>query len=154
MTDQKKQRGFMINGQYIKDLSFENPGAPRNLFTTEGKPSIDLAVDLKGQRLKEDSYELEMSISAKAVTDKEPLFIVELTYAGIFTLINTPPQEAESVLLVECPQLLFPFARRVIADVTRDGGFPPLMLEPMDFRSLYEARRKTMRDAPVPAAAN
>jgi len=146
------RQGFVINGQYIKDLSFENPQAPRSLFMADQKPSIDLSVDLKAQRLKDDSYELEMNIAAKAMGEKEPLFIVELAYGGIFTLMNTPPEKAEPLLLIECPQVLFPFARRVIADVTRDGGFPPLMLEPMDFRHLYEARQAN-KDAEKPAEA-
>ena len=155
MTEEKKgaQRGFVINGQYIKDLSFENPNAPRSLFAADVKPGIDLSVDLKAQRLKDDSYELEMHISAKAAAENDVLFVVELAYAGIFTLMNTPPEEAEPLLLIECPQVLFPFARRVVADVTRDGGFPPLMLEPMDFRHLYDSRKKA-EGAPAAEAVN
>jgi preprotein translocase subunit SecB len=149
----ENRQGFIINGQYIKDLSFENPQAPKSLFMTEQKPAIELAVDLKAQRLKDDSYELELNIAAKAMAEKEPIFVVELAYAGIFTLQNTPPEQAEPLLLIECPQVLFPFARRVIADVTRDGGFPPLMLEPMDFRHLYEAR-KASQAAPEAEVVN
>lgn len=128
---------FVVKGQYVKDLSFENPHAPGSLMLSNTKPAIDVNVDLKAQKLQENVYEMTLRISARAVADNNTLFLVELAYAGIFQLQNTPPERVESIILIDCPFVLFPFARRVIADVTRDGGFPPLMLDPIDFHSLY-----------------
>jgi preprotein translocase subunit SecB len=142
---------FSINGQYIRDLSFENPLAPRSLFGVQEKPTIDLAVDMKGQRLQDDSYELTLHILAKALHKEDVLFLVELVYAGVFTIPGVAPEAAEPILMSECPQVLFPFARRIIADITRDGGFPPLMLEPLDFHGLYQARKA---GAPKPETVN
>lgn len=134
---------FALRGQYIKDLSFENPRAPESLIGSEGKPSIEVNVDLKAQKLQESVYELVLHVTARAITDNKSLFLVDLSYAGIFAVANIPAEHVEQVLLVDGPFVLFPFARRVIADVTRDGGFPPLMLDPIDFASLYaqNARR-------------
>lgn len=134
-------QSFIVKGQYIKDLSFENPHAPQSLLATNNKPSIDVNVDLKAQKLQEDIYEMTLHISARAVLDGNTLFLVDLAYAGIFQITNIPPEHIEPLILVDCPFVLFPFARRVIADVTRDGGFPPLMLDPIDFHALYRQNR-------------
>lgn len=128
---------FTVKGQYVKDLSFENPHAPGSLMLSNTKPAIDVNVDLKAQKLQEHVYEMTLRISARAVADNNTLFLVELAYGGIFQLQNVPPERVESIILIDCPFVLFPFARRVIADVTRDGGFPPLMLDPIDFHALY-----------------
>lgn len=132
-----QNQSFAVKGQYIKDLSFENPGAPQSLMLTNVKPAIDVNVDLKAQKLQETVYEMTLHIAARAVADTNTLFLVELAYAGIFQLANIPADRVEPLLLIDCPFVLFPFARRVIADVTRDGGFPPLLLDPIDFHSLY-----------------
>lgn len=139
------ETGFQFNTHYLRDLSFENPQGPVGLFTQpKDKPSIDLNVDLKAQRLNDNSYELIMIIAAKAVADGKPLFLAEVQYAGIFTMLNEQAMEnAQYLLLAEAPYALFPYARRVISDVTRDGGFPPLMLDGVDFRSLYETRMQS-----------
>jgi preprotein translocase subunit SecB len=136
------QQSFVVKGQYIKDLSFENPHAPHSLMATNNKPSIDVNVDLKAQKLQEDIYEMTLNISARAVVDGNTLFLVDLAYAGIFQISNIAPEHIEPLILVDCPFVLFPFARRVIADVTRDGGFPPLMLDPIDFHALYRQNRE------------
>lgn len=130
-------QSFTVKGQYIKDLSFENPNAPQSLMMTNVKPGIDVNVDLKAQKLQEGMYEMTLHIAARAIADNNTLFLVDLAYSGIFHLVNIPADRIEAVLLIDCPFVLFPFARRVIADVTRDGGFPPLMLDPIDFHSLY-----------------
>lgn len=148
------QRAFAINGQYIKDLSFESPDAPRSLFSLKDKPAIDLQIDIKGQKLQEKTYEVAIQIGAKATAEGTTVFLVELEYAGIFTISDALAEDAlEPVLLVECPRVLFPFARRVVADVTRDGGFPPLMLDPIDFLSLYQARKGQAGDEAKAATA-
>jgi len=128
---------FTIKGQYIKDLSFENPHAPHSLTVVPQKPSISVNVELRGEKLQENTYEMTIHLSARATVENGTLFLVELAYAGIFELVNIPEDRLEILLWVDCPFVLFPFARRVIADITRDGGFPPLMLEPVDFHALY-----------------
>lgn len=135
-------QSFVVKGQYIKDLSFENPHAPQSLMTSNLRPSIDVNVDLKAQKLQENIYEMTLHIAARAVVDNNTMFLVDLAYAGIFQISGVPPEHVEPVVMVDCPFVLFPFARRVIADVTRDGGFPPLMLDPIDFHALYLQNRQ------------
>jgi preprotein translocase subunit SecB len=140
MTTQQPR--LQVNAQYIKDLSFENPNAPMSLSAPKKKPRIDVAVDIQANALQEQVFEVALRISAKASTEKDStIFLTELTYAGVFTLGNLNPADREMILMIYAPNMLFPFARRVIADVTRDGGFPPLMLEPIDFAGLYQQRK-------------
>lgn len=144
-------RSFVINGMYIRDLSFESPGAPATLFMLKEKPTIDLSIDIKGQKLDGDTYEVTLEIGAKAVLPEQNVFMIELSYSGVFTLQNTPEDQVEYALLVACPEAVFPYARRVVSDVTRDGGFPPLTLEPVDFKKLYSER---VANAPASETAN
>lgn len=132
---------FLVKGQYIKDLSFESPHAPQSLMGTTSRPTIDVSVDLRAATLPEDMYEMTLQLAARATADGNILFLVELAYAGIFQISNVPEDRIEQLIMIDCPFVLFPFARRVIADVTRDGGFPPLMLDPIDFHSLYMQNR-------------
>ena len=127
---------IQINAQYIKDLSFESPRAPM-VLQEQAQPAIEVSVDVKAHRLAEKSFEVVLSASADAKTDSGQVFLVELTYAGVFTLDGVNEQQVAQILLVECPRLLFPFARAIIADATRDGGFPPLMIQPVDFARLF-----------------
>ncbi len=143
---------FLVKGQYIKDLSFENPHAPHSLVAPDLKPAIDVNVDLKAQKLQDDLYEMTLHITTRAIVDEATLFLVDLSYSGIFQLGNIPENRIEPLLLIDCPFVLFPFARRVISDVTRDGGFPPLMLDPIDFHALYlQNRSKQDEQASVSA---
>lgn len=137
-----QSQNFVVKGQYIKDLSFENPHAPQSLFNTTAQPSIDVNVDLRAQKLQDDLYEMTLHIAARALDNGNTLFLVDLSYAGIFQINNVPAEHIEPVILVDCPFVLFPFARRVIADVSRDGGFPPLLLDPIDFHALYMQNRQ------------
>ena len=130
-------QSFVVKGQYIKDLSFENPHAPHSLMASNAKPAIEVNVDLKAQKLQDNFYEMTLQIAARATAEGNTLFLVDLAYAGIFEVVNIPEDRIEPLLLIDCPFVLFPFARRVISDVTRDGGFPPLMLDPIDFHNLY-----------------
>ena len=140
-TNEQNMPHISVNAQYIKDFSFENPGSPGSLSGLSKTPQIDLALDLNIQRLpEEDYYEVEIAISAKALSDKQTLFIVDLKYAGIFHLINIPKDQAQMLLAVHCPALIFPYARKIIADVTQDGGFQPLMIDPVDFGVLYSKK--------------
>jgi preprotein translocase subunit SecB len=128
-----------VLAQYIKDLSFENPNAPRSLQPTE-QPSINIQINLGTQKLSDTDYEVELKIEGKADSAGTMLFGFELAYAGIFRLQNIPEDTLQPVLMIECPRLLFPFAREIIASSVRSGGFPPLMIDPVDFVGLYRQR--------------
>jgi preprotein translocase subunit SecB len=140
MSEQNNmQPRFSMRGHYVKDLSLENPNAPQSLLQTEKAPSVAMNMDLQAKRLQENLYELDIHFAIK--TEAEiPLFIIELVYSGIFELVGIAEELIERVLLVDSAFSLFPFARRVVADLTRDAGFQPLLLEPIDFLSLFESR--------------
>jgi preprotein translocase subunit SecB len=130
---------LQVVGQYIKDLSFENPGVATAI---NDRPQIELAVDLNATRLAEkDMFEVELKIRVDAKSDGKALFLLEVAYAGAFRLTNvTDTGTQQMILLIQAPHMLFPFVRRIVADVVRDGGMPPLMIEPIDFMALYQAR--------------
>jgi preprotein translocase subunit SecB len=140
---------LVVNLQYVKDLSFEVPGAPLIYTTLRTTPRVDINLDVQVRRIAEGqpSFEVTLAIRAEAreATDGAEagarVFLADIAYAGIFTLTGVPESAVEPYLLVECPRLLFPFARNIIADVTRDGGFPPVMLQPIDFVALWQSRR-------------
>jgi preprotein translocase subunit SecB len=125
--------------QYVKDLSFENPNAPA-VYQWQGQPQIEVQFNIGAQRLGEDIHEVDLKIEVTARSEGNTAFAVELLYAGLFALRNVPEEQLQPFLLAEAPRLLFPFARRVIADAIRDGGFPPLVLDPIDFGALYMQR--------------
>jgi preprotein translocase subunit SecB len=142
----------VLNLQFTKDLSFEVPGAPEIYLTMREAPQINIALDVQARRLQEgqETYEISLQIRADAKTAQgQTAFIAELVYCGIFTLNGVPAEMIEPVLLVECPRLLFPFARNILADVTRDGGFPPVLLAPIDFVQLWQSRRGQPSSAPM-----
>ena len=128
---------FQVVGQYIKDLSFENPGAPAGLTQ---RPQIEFGIDVQARRGDDAHFEVELKLRVHAKGDDRQLFLLELAYAGLFRLQNIPEEAMQPILLIQAPHMLFPFARRIIADVVRDGGMPPLMIEPIDFMALYQAR--------------
>ena len=127
--------------QYVKDLSFENPNAPGSLQSNE-QPRIEINVNVNARKAGDEVFEVELKITAKALAGEMTAFVIELLYAGLFGLKNVPEEALEPFLIMEAPRLLFPFARRIISDCSRDGGFPPLMLEPIDFASLYMAQQQ------------
>ena len=145
-----------VNIQYVKDLSFEVPNAPEIYTTLRAQPNVNINLDVQARRIQEGAqvFEVVLQIKAEATEppapgsangategDAKPVFIAELAYAGVFTLAGLPDDAVEPVLLVECPRLLFPYARNILADVTRDGGFPPVLLQPIDFVALWQSRR-------------
>ncbi len=138
---------LQVAAQYIKDLSFENPGATANIAD---RPQIELAVDLNAARLAEkDMFEVELKIRVDAKNENKALFLLEVAYAGIFRLTNvTDVATQQMILLIQAPHMLFPFVRRIVSDVVRDGGMPPLMIEPIDFMALYQARVAQGQGAP------
>ena len=122
--------------QYVKDLSFENPNAPA-VYQQQGTPAIDVQFNIAAAQVGDDVHEITLRIEVKAETEGQVAFLVDLSYAGLFGLRNFPAEHIQPFLLGEAPRLVFPFARRVLADAIRDGGFPPLMLEPIDFHGLF-----------------
>lgn len=151
---------LMVNIQYVKDLSFEVPGAPQIYTTLRAQPSVNINLDVQARRIQEgqDVFEVSLLIRAEAhepaaagtpgaqggngqAPTTNAVFVAELTYAGVFTLTGLPENAVEPVLLVECPRILFPFARNLLSEVTREGGFPPVLLQPIDFVALWQARR-------------
>ncbi len=129
-----------ILAQYLKDLSFENPKTPQSLMNPESNPQIDISVNVNARALAETDFEVELELQAKAVEADEVVFAAEILYAGIFRLENMSEETMHPVVLVECPRMLFPFARHILADATRNGGFPPLMIDPIDFAGMYNQR--------------
>ena len=122
--------------QYVKDFSFENPNAPA-IYQNQTPPAIDVQFNIGANQVGEEVHEVVLKIEVRAEAEGQVAFIVDLSYAGLFGLRNIPDEHVQPFLLGEAPRLIFPFARRVLADAVRDGGFPPLMLEPIDFAALY-----------------
>lgn len=129
-----------ILGQYLKDLSFENPNAPQSLAIQDGQPEINISVNVNAKNLAPTDFEVELHIEAQATHENNAVFAAELLYAGIFRLENIPEEALHPIILVECPRMIFPFARQILAEATQKGGFPPLMLDPIDFAGMYEQR--------------
>ncbi|MEP0943962.1 MAG: protein-export chaperone SecB [Rhizobiaceae bacterium] len=129
-----------VLAQYIKDLSFENPHAPHSLRPRENQPEINININVNANPLSETDFEVELKLEAGAGEGADAMFNVELIYAGVFRLTNMPEEAVAPAILIECPRLLFPFARQVVADATRNGGFPPLMIDPVDFAALFQQR--------------
>jgi preprotein translocase subunit SecB len=128
-----------VLSQYVKDLSFENPNAP-GIYSVQGQPAFDVQFNIGTGKVGDEVYEVLLKIEVKSEVEGQVAFLVDLTYAGLFGLRNIPQEQLEPFLLAEAPRILFPFARRILADVTRDGGFAPLMLDPIDFAALYFQR--------------
>lgn len=152
-ADPNQMPQVQINAQYVKDLSFENPNAPQSLLASQDAPQIEVSVDVGARALGDNRYEIELRITAHAKRAEHQAFVVEVLYAGVFTLLNVPQESLKPVCLIECPRLLFPFARRIVADATRDGGYPPLLLEPIDFARLFVQQEQQAQQAQQPQAA-
>ena len=133
-----------ILAHFVRDLSFENVGAIEGT-PAQGAPEISVQVNLDGQSIGEDRYQVNMKLSAKAVNGEHTRFLVELDYTGIFSITNVPEAHIHPMMFIECPRLILPFARRVVADATRDGGYPPLMLDNVDFATLYRQKLEQLR---------
>ena len=148
------QPQLSVLGQYIKDLSFENPNAPRSLSPSQTQPAIQIQINVGVQQLAETDYEVSLKLDGKAESAGSVLFAFDLTFAGVFRVQNVPAESLQPLVMIECPRLLFPFAREIVATAVRNGGFPPLLLDPVDFVSLYQQRVAQMRAGqPAPPAA-
>jgi len=136
-----------IVAQYVKDLSFENPNVERLLSGPGDDPNLKIEVNVNAKTVKEGLYESAIDFTAQAVSKAGVIYDLEVVYAGLFKVENMPKQTLEPFLLINGPTLLFPFLRRLIADLTREGGFPPLMLDPIDFAGLYMRRQQQQGQA-------
>ncbi len=140
--------------QYVKDFSFENPNSPA-IFQGQLSPAVDIQFNIGSGQVAEEVYEVVLKIEVKAHQDGQVAFLVDLSFAGLFGLRNIPAESIEPFMLGEAPRLLFPFARRILADAVRDGGFPvPLLLEPIDFGGLYIQRQEAQAQAAAAEAGN
>ena len=163
MADEATIEGPLPNGadtqpaiglitQYVKDLSFENPNAP-GVYQWPDQPEIEVQINIASEQPGEDVYEDALKIEVRAKTAQGTAFAVDLTYAALFGKRNVPEDQVQPFLVAEAPRLVFPVARRVLADAVRDGGFPPLLLDPVDFNGLYlqqlQARADERQDEPV-----
>ena len=142
---QQPHPSFNLIGQYIRDMSFENPGAPGSVMLGGGSPQFNVGINVGVKKQADDVYAVEITLNAKAEREKNVLFNVELIYGGVFRIKNVPENQLAPLLLVECPRLIFPFARQILASITQQGGFPPLMMEPVDFNAIYLQNLKQLQ---------
>lgn len=136
-----------IIGQYVRDMSFENPDAPGSILAGGASPTFNVAINVSVKKQQDDVYAVETPINVKAERDGKVLFNIELIYGGLFRIQNVPENRVAAVLMIECPRLLFPFARQTVAAVSQSGGFPPVMLEPVDFAAIYRQNLQRMATA-------
>ena len=141
--DKPKAPPLAITAQYVRDLSFENPRAPQSLVQSnqqQGQPNVNVGVEVSVRQLQEKLYEVILQMRTEAKQGDDALFLAELHYAGIFQIGEVPPEVVQILLFVEAPRMLFPFGRHIVAEAIRDGGFPPMMLQPVDFAAMYKQR--------------
>lgn len=135
------QPGIRILAQFVRDFSFENPLAPDALRAGSAQPAIDMGVEMNARGRADGLFEVDLKLSARAEREGQAVFHVEVVYGGLFHIAGIPEEDLEPVLLIECPRFLFPYARRLISDVTAEGGFPPFLIDPIDFAGVYAARK-------------
>lgn len=138
-----------VLAQYTKDMSFENSNAPRSLGPQQTSPNISIQVNVNVRQLAETDYEVELVLEGSAMDGTSTLFKFELNYAGVFRVQNIPEAEIPPIIMIECPRLLFPFGRQIVAEAVRGGGFPPLFIDPIDFHALYRQRVQEAGQPPV-----
>jgi len=141
---QNNAPSMSLIGQYIRDLSFESPGAPGSIMLGAGNPTFSVNINVGVKKQADEIYAVEITLNAKADRDNAVLFAVELVYGGVYRIRNVPEARLPELLMIECPRLIFPFARQVLASVTQQGGFPPLMMEPVDFSQVYLQNLKAL----------
>lgn len=154
MTDQPEPAQDIqvsVLAQFVKDLSFENPGVASQ--AAQGKPAIQVGIDVQVRPLGVEQFEVGLRAMVTAKAGEATIYVVECVYAGIFQIRNIPPEAQQPFLLIEAPRMLFPFLRRIIADTTRDGGYQPLLLDPIDFAQLYRMQLERQRQAQAAGAS-
>lgn len=142
-----------ILAQYIKDLSFENPNAPRSLQQSQQQPAINIQINVNAKPMADNDVEVELKLEGRAEIQGALLFSFDLVYAGVFRLLNVPQETLQAIVMIECPRLLFPFGREIIATAVRNGGFPPLLIDPIDFVTLYRQRMAQLQPQQATAAS-
>jgi preprotein translocase subunit SecB len=140
-------RQIVVHAQYIKDLSFENPNAPDILIDPPQQPDVQIGVNVGARGLNSEQYEVVLSLSANAKTEEKALFLAELTYAAIVSAPGASRDDLNPLIMIEAPRLMFPFARAIISDMTRDGGFMPLSIQPIDFVAVYQSNIERQKEA-------
>jgi preprotein translocase subunit SecB len=145
------QAQFRIVAQYTKDFSFENPNAPQFMLQPPAQPRMNIQINVNPRQLSNTDFEVELKLDGKAETNGSVLFAFDLTYAGVFHVQGIPQESVGPLIMIECPRLLFPFAREIIASSVIAGGFPPLLLDPIDFVALYQQKAQAQQQAPVQA---
>jgi preprotein translocase subunit SecB len=151
---QNQQPQLNVVAQYIKDLSFENPNAPGSLAGTNEPPQIGIQINVQATPLSDTEVEVVLMLNGKAESAGKLMFSFELQFGGVFRVQNVPQESLQPVVMIECPRLLFPFAREIIATAVRNGGFPPLMLDPVDFAGLYHQKVAQVQAPGEPAPQN
>ncbi|HEY6831235.1 MAG TPA: protein-export chaperone SecB [Pseudolabrys sp.] len=141
-----------VVAQYIKDFSFENPNAPQSLASSQEQPQIGIQINVNATPLSDTDIEVVLKLDGRADSAGSVLFSFELEFAGIFRLRNIPQDALNMMVLIECPRLLFPFAREIVATTVRNGGFPPLLLDPVDFAALYRQKMAQVQPGQIPVA--
>ncbi len=140
-ADENSAPSIQVIGQYLKDLSFESPGAPGSLKEPGENPNLQIDINVNVVKLGEQSYESSIQLKGHATNDKGTIYMLEADYAGAFEVKNIPEDALEPILLINCPTIIYPYLRRIISDMTQEGGFPPLLLDPIDFGNLYKQRQ-------------
>jgi preprotein translocase subunit SecB len=143
------QSGIRILAQFVRDFSFENPLAPDSLRAGAAQPAIDMGVEMNARGRPDGLFEVDLKLSARALRDEQAVFHVEVVYGGLFHIAGVSEEDLEQVLLIQCPGYLFPYARRLISDVTAEGGFPPFLIDPIDFAGVYAARKAQAEGGPI-----
>ena len=152
-AQQNTDRQLIVHAQYVKDFSFENPNAPKVFTDNLGQPDVEISVSVSAKLVGESQYEVVLNLGAKAVVGETPMFLVDLTYAGLVSPQGVTGDDINPLIMIEAPRLLFPFARALISDATRDGGFMPLNIQPVDFVAVYKhnLERQAASSAEQPA---
>ena len=147
-------RQLVVHAQYVKDFSFENLNAPKALTENLGQPDVEISVSVGAKLIGENQYEVVLNLGAKAVVAETPMFLVDLTYAGLVSPQGVTGDDINPLIMIEAPRLLFPFARALISDATRDGGFMPLNIQPVDFVAVYKHNLERQAAAAAEKPAN
>ena len=154
VADEKAERQLIVHAQYIKDFSFENPNAPKVLIENLGQPDVEINVSVAAKLIDDNQYEVLLNLGAKAVAGETPMFLVDLTYAGLVSPQGVTGNDINPLIMIEAPRLLFPFARSLISNATRDGGFMPLNIQPVDFVAIYQHNLERQAAGAEEQAAN
>jgi preprotein translocase subunit SecB len=153
-AQQNTNRQLVVHAQYVKDFSFENPNAPKVLTGNLGQPDVEISVNVGAKVIGENQYEVVLNLGAKAVVAEMPMFLVDLTYAGLVSPQGVTGDDINPLIMIEAPRLLFPFARALISDATRDGGFMPLNIQPVDFVAVYKHNLERQKAVAAEKLAN